>query len=78
MLINECAFTYVLSETTSAGTQQFTWDTSQQVPQVLADGSNDYIYGPDGLPIEQISGTGTASYFFHDGNGNTRALLDAR
>jgi RHS repeat-associated protein len=65
-----------MSQTTGAGTQQFTWDTSQQVPQVLADGSNDYIYGPDGLPIEQISGTGTASYFFHDSNGNTRALFN--
>jgi RHS repeat-associated protein len=65
-----------MSQTTSAGTHQFTWDTSQQVPQVLADGSNDYIYGPDGLPTEQVSAAGTASYFFHDSNGNTRALLD--
>jgi RHS repeat-associated protein len=65
-----------MSKTTSAGTQQFTWDTSQQVPQVLADGSNDYIYGPGGLPIEQLSTAGTASYFFHDNNGNTRALLN--
>jgi RHS repeat-associated protein len=65
-----------MSQTTSGGTQQFTWDTSQRVPQVLADGSNDYIYGPDGLPTEQISTAGAASYFFHDSNGNTRALLD--
>ncbi len=42
---------------------------------MLADGSNDYLYGPGVLPIEQISGAGTVSYFFHDGNGNTRALL---
>jgi RHS repeat-associated protein len=34
-----------------------------------------YIYGPDGLPIEQIdTSTGTVTYLHHDQQGSTRLL----
>jgi RHS repeat-associated protein len=66
-----------MSETTGAETLAFTWDTSQAIPQVISDGSNSYIYGPGGLPIEQIDTSGDASYYFHDSSGSTRALLDS-
>jgi RHS repeat-associated protein len=63
------------TETTGAGNLAFTWDTNQGTPQILSDGNNSYIYGPSGLPIEQISNNGSPSYFFSDSNGSTRALL---
>ena len=49
------------SETLPGGTtQRFTWNILSSVPQLLMDGSNAYIYGPQGTPlgngpVEQIS-----------------------
>jgi RHS repeat-associated protein len=42
-------------------TQQFTWDTSSSVPNLLADGTNYYLYGPSvsTAPIEQITVSGS-------------------
>ncbi|MCL5446426.1 MAG: RHS repeat-associated core domain-containing protein [Actinobacteria bacterium] len=50
-----------MSQTSPGGTtEQFTWNTLSSVPQLLMDGSNAYIYGPQGTalgtaPVEQIS-----------------------
>lgn len=63
------------SQTTGATATRYTWDTTTSVPEVTSDGTNSYIYGPDGLPIEQISSNETPSYFLHDAIGSTRALL---
>jgi RHS repeat-associated protein len=54
----------------------YTWNTVAPIPQLLSDGTNNYVYGPGGLPIEQITLGGT-EYFFHDALGSTRALLGA-
>lgn len=35
-----------------------------------------FVYGPEGLPIEQITGS-TTDYFLHDNLGSTRALLSS-
>ena len=48
------------SETSPLGVEYFTWNTESSVPQLLMDGSNAYIYGPQGTalgtaPVEQIS-----------------------
>lgn len=64
------------SKQTGTGTEAFTWNTAGTQPQLLADGTTSFLYGPDGLPIEQIDGAGTPSYFFHDQLGSTRALLN--
>ena len=66
-----------MSETTASGVTQFTWDSTPSVPEIIDDASMYYIYGPGGLPIEQIDHSGNATYFFHDANGSTRALLAA-
>ena len=42
---------------------------------LLDDGTNSYIYGPDGSPIEQITGNDVL-YFNHDQQGSTRLLTD--
>jgi RHS repeat-associated protein len=52
------------------------WDQSGSLPLVLSDGTNNYVYGPGGLPLEQISGS-TISYFHQDQLGSTRALTNA-
>jgi len=38
-------------------TTQLTWDTSGGLSQVLSDGTNDYIFGPNGEPVEQVNVT---------------------
>jgi RHS repeat-associated protein len=64
-----------MSETTVGGTEQFTWDTEAVTPELLVDGAASYIYGPNGLQIEQIASGGTVDYYFHDALGSTRLLL---
>ncbi len=63
------------SETAGTTTTHFTWDNNQ-TPDVLTDGVNSYLYGPDGLPIEQI-GPSATYWFVHDQIGSTLALLSS-
>ncbi|MFC1429610.1 RHS repeat-associated core domain-containing protein [Streptacidiphilus sp. N1-3] len=63
------------SKTVNGATTSFVYDDSS-LSNLLTDGTNDYLYGPGGLPIEQKSAS--ASYWFvHDQVGSTTALLDA-
>jgi RHS repeat-associated protein len=41
---------------------------------ILNDGTSSYIYGPGGLPVEQVSSAGTTSFLHHDQQGSTRAI----
>jgi RHS repeat-associated protein len=42
---------------------QYTWDTNGALSLALSDGANDYIFGPNATPVEQISlATSTPSY----------------
>ncbi len=43
------------SKTVNGVTQAFSWDPSASLPQLLTDGPTNYVYGPDGLPIEQAT-----------------------
>ena len=52
------------------------WDLAGALPTLVSDGVNLYVYGPGGLPVEQIRGTQTL-WFHHDGVGSTRVLTDA-
>jgi RHS repeat-associated protein len=62
---------------TPATTVHFAWNVSRSLPTLLSDGNNFYVYGPDGSPLEQITGTmGTALWFHHDQLGSTRALTN--
>jgi RHS repeat-associated protein len=64
------------SQTISGTTNYLTWDTTEEeLPLLLSDGTNSYIYGPDNLPIEQINNTtGTTQYLHHDQQGSTRLI----
>jgi RHS repeat-associated protein len=61
-------------ETSSGGTEPFTWDLTQPAPALVQDGSTDIIDGPGGLPLEQVTGSGTVTYFQADQLGSTRLL----
>ncbi len=64
-----------VSQTISGTTNYLAWDTTEELPLLLSDGTNSYIYGPGGLPIEQINNsTGAVLYLHHDQQGSTRLL----
>jgi RHS repeat-associated protein len=65
-----------MNKTVAGTSRTFTWDTTEGIPMLLSDGINNYVYGPDNLPIEHIS-SGTVLYYQHDQLGSTRMLTDA-
>jgi RHS repeat-associated protein len=62
------------SQTISGTTSYFAWDGTEGTPLILSDGTNSYIYGPDGIPVEQINGSEVPSYLHHDQQGSIRLL----
>jgi RHS repeat-associated protein len=62
------------SQTISGTTSYLAWDMSGGLPLILSDTANSYIYGPGGLPVEQISSGSTSTYLHHDQAGSTRLL----
>jgi len=62
------------TQTISGTTTYMVWDMTEGLPLLLSDGTNSYIYGAGGLPIEQISSGGTVTYLHHDQQGSTRLL----
>jgi RHS repeat-associated protein len=65
------------SQTISGTKAAFAWDPSGELPLLLTDGTNSYIYGPDGLPIAQINGSEAITYLHHDQLGSTRLLTNS-
>jgi RHS repeat-associated protein len=65
------------SKTRGMTTNHLIWDTSEGLPLLLDDGQNSYIYGPGGLPVEQISSEEKPTYLHHDQLGSTRLLTNA-
>jgi RHS repeat-associated protein len=63
-----------LLATASANSANFVWDQTSQLPLLLSDGQNSYIYGPDNVPIEQINSSGNVTYLHHDQLGSTTLL----
>jgi RHS repeat-associated protein len=65
------------SQTISGTTSYLSWDMTTGLPLILSDETNSYIYGPGGLPVEQISSGGTILYLHHDQQGSTRLLTSS-
>jgi RHS repeat-associated protein len=63
------------SKTVNGNTNAFVYDNAEGTSQILSDGTNDYIYGPGGIPLEQINGS-TVTYLHRDQLGSTRVLTD--
>ena len=56
-------------------TTPFTWDDNS-TPNLLSDGTHQFIYGPGGTPLEQITGT-TVNFLLTDALGTIRAITNA-
>jgi RHS repeat-associated protein len=65
------------SKTSGATTSQMTWDVGSALPLLLDGGENSFVYGPEGLAIEQISAEEVPSYLHRDQLGSTRAITEA-
>jgi RHS repeat-associated protein len=64
-----------VSQTISGTTTYLAWDEGEELPLLLSDGTNSYIYGAGNLPVEQINtSTGAVTYLHHDQQGSTRLL----
>jgi RHS repeat-associated protein len=66
----------MVSRSVGLATRYMTWDYSS-LSLLLSDGQNSYVYGPGGLPVEQISAGEAPTYLHHDQLGSTRALTNA-
>lgn len=66
------------SQTIKSTKANLTWDTAEPIPILLEDETNNYIYGPENLPIEQIPKTGETLYLHHDQQGSTRLLTNTK
>jgi RHS repeat-associated protein len=64
-----------MSKTVSGKAEAFTWQRAGTLPLLLVDDATSYVYGPDGLPLEQVSSSGTALFYLHDQLGSTRLLV---
>jgi len=70
-------------------TDQLTWSTALGDPTLASThtwsssldlGTTDYVMGPDGSPVEQLTTVGsstTPEWYYADFQGNTRVLMDA-
>lgn len=65
------------SKTVSGTTSAFTWDLAAGLPLLLVDGTTNYVHGPGGLPLEQVTSAGVVTYYHHDQLGSTRALTNS-
>lgn len=64
------------TETRNTSTYAMVWDATPGLPLLLRKGNDYLIYGPDGLPIEQVT-SGSATYLHHDQMGSTRVLTSS-
>lgn len=62
----------------SESTQSFVWDTATDVPELLMDSNNAYIYGPGSTPFEQVNlSTGSIQYLNSDALGSVRGVISS-
>jgi len=62
------------SKKVGSTTTKFVYDTAQGLPLVLSDGAYYYLYGPDGVPFEQVTTAGTVTYLHADQLGSIRMI----
>lgn len=67
---------YRASKTVGGVTQQMTWLPGGSLAKLLDDGDVSYVYGPSGMPVEQIDRSDHVSYFHLDQLGSVRATTD--
>jgi len=61
-----------LYATGPSSTSQLTWDLTSTLPNILSDGTYDYLYGPDGTTVEEIAlATSTPTYLSFTASDST-------
>lgn len=65
-----------IKETKDASTYKMVWDSTPEIPLMLRAGNDYYVYGPDGLPLEEINSS-SVDYLHHDQLGSTRVLTNS-
>jgi len=65
------------SKTVNGTAEGYVWDEAEGMPLIIQDGSTKDITGPGGLPIEQVDGFGSVTYYLQDLLGSTRGLIDS-
>ena len=61
-----------------AGTQEYVWNTASQIPQMIMDSSNAYIYARGLGPTEQVNlSNGTITYLTTDSLGSVRGTINS-
>ncbi len=65
------------TETKGGSTYPMVWDSMAGLPLLLRGGQDYFVYGPDGLPFEQIT-AGSGTYLHHDQLGSTRVLTNSK
>jgi RHS repeat-associated protein len=63
------------SKVVAGATTTFAWDDTTPTPQLIQDGAQYYVYGPDGLPVERI-GTNPTRWLYIDATGSIIASTD--
>lgn len=58
------------------GATQILWDVAASLALLLKDGSTAYVYGPGGLPLEQVNPSATY-WYHHDQLGSTRLITNS-
>lgn len=66
-----------MAETVGGSTTFWAWDEALSLPLILTDGSRNYVYGPEGIAVEQIDNEGHVAYLHHDQQGSTRVITGA-
>lgn len=64
-----------VSKTVGAATTQFVWGEAEALPELLQAGSTYYIYGAEGVPIEQVTEE-VPTYLHQDQQSSTRLMTD--
>ncbi len=69
------------TNTATGSNEYFNWDVAAGMPLLLQDGSASYIYGPGGMPLEELVPGGPlgqeTAYFYHaDQLGSIRGVTD--
>jgi RHS repeat-associated protein len=65
------------SKTVGPNIEHLVWDPTASPSLLLSDEGDSYVYGPGGLPIEQISSEEVPTYLHHDQLGSTRLLTNS-
>lgn len=64
-----------VEKTVNGTATHFVWNEVESVPELLQEGETDFVYGPEGEAIEQVTG-GVPTYLHQDQQGSTRLLTN--